>query len=80
MRQARRKPAPAATLDAVRRALPREAAEGAAPAGSGSTNAQAKGLTNASAEAFLAGERPGLRGPTEGASGPQSYAGRQSLR
>lgn len=48
----------AATLDPVRRALPREAAEGAGPAGTGGKNAQAEGLTNASDEAFLAGERP----------------------
>ena len=78
-RLSRRNASVAATLDVVRRALPREAAEGAAPAGSGNTNAQAKGLTNASNEAFLAGERPVLRGPTEGASGPPNM-GRQSLR
>ena len=78
-RLSRRNASVAATLDVVRRALPREAAEGAAPAGSGSTNAQAQGLTNASNEAFLAGERPVLRGPTEGASGPPNM-GRQSLR
>jgi len=64
----------------VRRVLPREAAEGAAPADIGGTNAQAKGLTDASIEAFLAGERLASRGPTEGASGPPSNASHQSLR
>lgn len=71
---------PAATLGIVRRALPGEAAEGAMPAGTGGRNAQAEGLTSASDEAFLAGERPVSNGPTEGASSPQSNAGRQSLR
>ena len=79
-KQSRRKASLAVKLDVVRRALPREAAEGATPAGSGSTNAQAKGLTHASAEAFLAGEWPASRRPTEGASGMPSNAGRQSLR